>query len=76
VDPEDHRQFLGVLRRINIEDLEFVRFIDVWNVPLDILALSFALKRESEQQTEDLFHDSHPFRESHPISLPSYLFLS
>ena len=50
VNPEDHRQVLGVFRRVDVEHLTFVRRLGVGNVAFDVLAARRGHEGEREEE--------------------------
>jgi hypothetical protein len=56
MDPEDHRQVLCVLRRVDIEHLTFVRGLGVRNVAIDVLGMRHSHESEGDEEIREFFH--------------------
>jgi hypothetical protein len=61
VNPENHRQVFGIMRRINIEHLTLVRRIGVGDVAFDILGSRFGQDCHGDEKKGDVIHGVHPY---------------
>jgi hypothetical protein len=61
VNPENHRQVFGIMRRINIEHLTLVRRIGVGDVAFDVLGSRFGKENDGNKKMEDVIHGVHPY---------------